>query len=390
MHRNIRLLSWFNFCTDFVLFAPVAVIYFANVSGSFTLGMSIFSLAYLFSAVFEVPTGIVSDLVGRKKTAVFGAFFSVLCITCYAAATSYGMLVIGALFQGLSRAFYSGNNDALLHDTLSASGKEKEYHTYLGKTSGMFQIALAAATFIGGLLATRSFPLVMWASVIPQIAAFIIALQFAEPPHRGKQSTNVFIHLSSSLHQFRHNYRLRMLTIASMLRFGIGESTFFLRSAFIHSLWPLWAVGISYSLSHIGGAFSFHLSGKIIDRFTPLRVLNVEILFNRLVNLTALIFPTVLSPALMSTTSLTYGAGTVAMNSLMQKEFNESQRATMSSLASFGGSIVFGMFALLLGAVADMITPRIAMIIAHLLLLLPLIFYHRVFQHEASRKKALR
>lgn len=388
MSRNIRLLSWFNFFTDFVFFAPVAIIYFAKVAGNFTLGMSIFSLAYFFSAVFEVPTGIISDMVGRMKTAVLGAVFSVLCVIFYAAAPSYFFLVIGAVFQGISRAFYSGNNDALLHDTLKASGKEKDYHTYLGKTSGMFQIALALATFSGGIIAARSFPLVMWASVIPQLAALIIALQFEEPPHGKKETTNVFAHLSESVRLFRKSYRLRMLTIASMLRFGIGESTFFLRSAFINSLWPLWAVGISYSLSHIGGAFSFHLSGNVIDRFTPLRVLNFEILFNRAANLLALIFPTILSPALMSMTSLTYGAGSVAMNSLMQAEFSESQRATMSSLASFGGSIVFGIFSLILGALADMTSPRLAMITAHILLLLPLVFYRNVFWHEKKYMKS--
>lgn len=382
LRRNIKLLAWFNFCTDFVFFAPVAIIYFAKVTGSYALGMSIFSLAYVSSAIFEVPTGMVSDLAGRKTTVALGAMCSVICVTLYAIGSLYWILALGALFQGLSRAFYSGNNDALLHDTLTETGKAEEYHSYLGKTSSMFQVALAIATLTGSIMAAYSFSLVMWASVVPQVCALILATQLIEPSVVSKESTNIFAHLKESLRQFGQNYKLRLLTGASVLRFSLGESAFFLRSAFVNSLWPLWAVGISYSLSHVGAAVSYFYSGKIIDRFKPFRVLNFEIIFNRIVNFIALFFPTVASPALMSTSSVMFGVGSVATNSLLQKEFTQNQRATMSSLTSLFGSIAFGIFSVLLGVVADLFDSRIALIIANLILLTPLLFYRKIFLNE--------
>ena len=97
VHKNIKLLSWFNFFTDFKLYAPVAIIYFAKVSGSYTLGMSVFSITMLAAAFFEVPTGIFSDLIGRRKTVVFGALSSVLCVIFYAIGGTYLFLVIGAI-----------------------------------------------------------------------------------------------------------------------------------------------------------------------------------------------------------------------------------------------------------------------------------------------------
>lgn len=385
LKRNIKLLSWFNFCTDFVFFAPVAIIYFAKVTGSITLGMSIFSIAYISSALFEVPTGIISDLVGRKKTVVFGALCSIACIVLYALGSNYWVMFIGAIFQGLSRSFYSGNNDALLHDTLKESGKENEYQAYLGRTSSMFQVALALASLAGGIMASWSFRLVMWASVIPQVFALLLALQIIEPSIRtNKGSTNVFTHLNEAINQFRQNYKLRLLTMASVMRFSLGESAFFLRSAFINTLWPLWAVGIAQMLSNVSGALSFYFSGKIINRFSSLKVLNFEIISNRIINLIALFFPTIASPALMSTTSLTFGVGTVATSSLLQKEFTEKQRATMGSLNSLAGSIMFGIFSVSLGMIADRFDSRWALIVAHILLFTPLIFYKKIFTHDAN------
>lgn len=387
VEKNIKLLSWLNFCTDFVFFAPVAILYFAQVTGSYALGMSIFSIAYVSSAIFEVPTGIVSDLVGRKKTTIFGAASSILCVTLYAIGGSYWMLAAGALLQGLSRAFYSGNNDALLHDTLRQTGKADEYHAYLGRTSSMFQFALAIAAVSGSMMASRSFALVMWASIIPQLAALLISTQLIEPKRISRESSNIFAHLQESLVQFRGNYKLRLISMASVLRFALGESTFFLRSVFVNSLWPLWAVGISYFLSHVGAALSFFYSGRLIDRFGSLKMLFVENIASRIVNFIALMVPTIVSPALMGSTSLTHGVGSVAINTLLQKEFTQSQRATMSSINAFAGSIAFGIFSVVLGVVADRFDARIAMIIAHVLLLTPLILYRKIFLHERETHK---
>lgn len=67
LHKNIKLLAWFNFLLDFRFYSPIAIIYFTKVSGSFALGMSVFSLTMLSSALFEVPTGFYSDMIGKKK-----------------------------------------------------------------------------------------------------------------------------------------------------------------------------------------------------------------------------------------------------------------------------------------------------------------------------------
>ena len=115
--RNVRLLAWFNFFSDFRPYGPIAILYFVQVSGSYALGMSVWSVASLAQSLFEVPTGVFSDMIGRKKTMMCGAVASVLSLFMYAIGGSYIALLAGGVFEGLARAFYSGNNDAFLHDT---------------------------------------------------------------------------------------------------------------------------------------------------------------------------------------------------------------------------------------------------------------------------------
>lgn len=384
IERNIKLLAWFNFCTDFVFFAPVAIIYFAKVTGSFTLGMTVFAVAYASSAVFEVPTGILSDRVGRKKTIVLGAIFSIACIVFYAIGRSYYLLLVGALLQGMSRSLYSGNNEALLHDTLHDIGKSNEYHKHYGRTSTMFQIALALASITGTIMVAVSFSLVMWASVIPQIFSLIIALQIIEPRSHTTKSTNVYFHLKEAINLFRSNPKLQLLTLASAIRFSLGESAFFLRSAFINTLWPLWAIGIANMITHTCSAVGYYFGGKVIDKIGSIKVLSLGIVIDRVVTLIALLLPTPASPLLMASTSITYGAGMVASNSLMQREFSEAQRATMGSLSSLVGSLAFGVSAVALGYVGDLFGPAKALIVTNILLFTPLLFYRKIFRGETK------
>src|SRR3989344_964520 len=226
MHKNIKLLALFNFFTDFHLFSAILIIYFAQVTGSYALGMSLFSVAMVSSALFEVPTGVFSDYMGRKKTMVMGAVCAVLAIAFYAIGVNYWILFIGALFEGLQRAWYSGNNDALLYETLSNSNSKDDYDHYLGKTSAMFQVAAAVGIIVGGFIAVWSFPLVMWLSVVPQVICLIISLLIIEPVRNSNQSSNIYTHLITAAKKIWMNKPIN-LELLLLIHFGLfGLSVF--------------------------------------------------------------------------------------------------------------------------------------------------------------------
>jgi len=361
--KNIRLLTWFNFFTDFKLYGPIVIIYFSRVSHSYALGASIFSIIYIVSAVFDVPTGIFADRVGRKKTMILGAGFSVLAVLFYAIGGHYWFLAVGALFEGFSRAFYSGNNNALLHNMLSEEGIENDYHTYLGKLSSMFQIALGTAGILGAIIANWSFPLVMWISVIPQFLCLLISFQITDINNISNEKRNVLADLKEGIYAFTHNKNLQLLSITDIIDSGLEETSYQFQTAFFTTLIPIWAVGIVKSLSNMVAAIGFHFSGKVINKFKALPVLLFGEIYTKISSFTALIFPSIFSPILMTSNSLFFGFGTVASGSLMQKEFTDKQRATMSSLNSFGGSLFFGIIAVVTGFSADKLGPRGAMLI---------------------------
>jgi len=380
--KNIRLLAWHNFFTDFHLYSAIAILYFVHVTGSIALGMSIFSIASISDAVFEVPTGILSDMVGRKNTIVLGSIASVVYAVCFAIGGSYVVLALGAVFQGISVAFYSGNNDALLHDSLKESGNEKKYHTYLGKLSSLFQLGLALGAVLGSFLANNSFTLVMWLSVIPQVLCFFISLLMVEPRIALQKSTNIYIHMKDALLLFKTNKKLRVVSIAGIVGSSVGEATFQLSATFYQLLWPIWAIGISKMLSYLGATLSFYFSGPLIDKYKEIKTILIGNVYSRVVVFFSLIFPTQLSPFLMATTSLFYGSGSVAKNSLLQREFTPHQRATIASLNSLAGSLLFAFLAFIFGMIGDLIGATKALIVAQVISLIAMYLYFTVFRSE--------
>ncbi len=358
----MKLLEWHNFFVSFVLWGPIAILYFSKVSGSYALGLSVFSVVMLTAALFELPTGIFSDFVGRKRTIVLGACCYVIGFIFYALGGSYLMLLVGAVFEGLARSFYSGNNDALLYDSLAQSNQKHELSSVMGKVGAMGQWALAGAGLLGGVIANWSFQWVMWVSVIPQIVCLGLSLFIADTEKLEKGESNIYSHLKEAILNFKKNKKLRLLTVGDILGFGMGEASFQFRSAFVASLWPIWAIGIAQILSNIGAAVSFRLAGRFIKKFKAVVWLITGGLYSRTVNLVALLLPSILSPVLMTTSSIFYGVGQVAKSTLLQQEFGDKQRATMGSLNSFGGSIFFAVFAVFLGFIADITSPRTALI----------------------------
>jgi len=384
VERNIRLLKWFNFWGDFRPYGPIAILYYSQITGSYALGMSVFSAAMLAQSFFEVPTGVLSDMVGRKKTVVYGAVAGVFALIFYAIGGTYAALLIGAIFEGLGRAFYSGNNEALLYDTLAEMGKRETFQEYLGITSSMYQFALAISAVLGSLIAIISYHATMIVSVLPMVFALIVSVRLIEPRVHSATNSNIYAHLSTAFSNIVRNARLRTLSIAGILSYAIGESSWLIRSAFIVTLWPVWAIGIAQMIGNATAAISFYYAGRIIKRFGEFRLLVGGMLISEAVNLFGLIFASVISPALMASNSIFFGVNNVAKQSLVQHEFSDEQRATMGSLNSFAGSIAFSVFSFLLGGLADRIGIVPALVTASLLSLIPMALYFHVLRPRAG------
>ena len=90
----------------------------------------------------------------------------------------------------------------------------------------------------------------------------------------------------------------------------------------------------------------------------------------------------------LSLASLPFGPSVVAQGSLMQKAFSDTQRATMGSLIALGGNLLFALAVYAIGALADRIGPRYALLTAEILSISVTLLYWRLY-HSVEGTRAV-
>lgn len=382
MSKNIRLLYLINFFSAFRFYSPIYVIYFSQVTGSYTLAMSLLAIGSLSQAALEIPTGVFSDLIGRKSTLVFSAVAAIIGMIFMILSGNYWYFFVGEIFWGLSGAFSSGNDEALMYDSLKEVGKENDYHHYYSRLGTFTLIAFGISALLGGFLSVISFQLVFGLSILFRSFALVTSFFVRNPPVFKKVEINPYKHFGESLKTFIINPKLRMLTLSNALSNSLTESTYQFAPVFVNVLWPIWAVGVMKSSTNFLNAFSYFISGRVISRLKAFNALVGQFIISRVVLIIAYTFPTIISPVLMAATSLIYGIGQVSQNTLLQREFTDHQRATMGSLDSLLTSLSFSVVSLLIGYFADILGPRNILLLGEILLIPVLFIYWRLFLHN--------
>ena len=365
MHSNIRYLLIFSFLNCFRPHWPIAIIYFHAVTGSFTAAMAVYSVVFFTQATCEVPAGSYSDRAGRRRTMIFGSVCASLSILFYAIGRSELVLLFGGIFEGVARAFFSGTDNALLYESIPTDKREEQYKEYLGRIGSMYQLALCLSAALCAVLSLYSLHLVVWVAVIPQIGSVWATIRLIDvsKAHESNDGKSFLHSVKEALRLFASNSRLRLLAIADTIDFGFGEALFYFQSAFLSTIVSPSIIGITRCLNHLTGFIGFLYAATWIQRFGARHTLLLSTLSRTLIKLVAVIYPTTASPFLMAGSNITYGPSSTARGDLLQGEFSDHQRATMGSLVSLAGSILFSLISLLLGVLADRIGLSCAMVV---------------------------
>lgn len=374
VQKNLRLFNLFNFLINLNFFTAILVLYFAHVTNSFAQAGILLAIIPLASAIMEVPTGIYSDVIGRKNSILLGVICALLSVTFYGIGLNFLLLSIGAFFHGSARAFFSGNNDAYLHNLLGMENLESDYHHHRGKLETSFMIGTSLGAILAGFIAHISFSLAIWLSLIPQGLALIMVLMMTHVPRVAREKFTIFGHLKEAFSDIKNNYNLRLLSLSEIFGSSLGRTAFDFQSAVYSVFWPLWAVGFAKALGEWIAAPATYFSGKIIDKFGSYKVMLFSSFYAWFANFIAVLLPTRATPAIISTSAVLWGPGEIASVTLMQKEFSERQRATIASLNSLLGSILYAVFAYLIGVIADQTDPVKAMLVIQILIFPTLIF----------------
>ena len=131
----------------------------------------------------EVPSGLLSDLWGRKKTLLLGSTLKAVSFSLLPLWSSYEGFLFYHLTMGIALSMISGGDVALLYDSYLAAGAEKSRPTaMLGNAKLAAQTGTAVSALLGGAVVTLSYGHLLWANAILSWIPVLLVLCIIEPP----------------------------------------------------------------------------------------------------------------------------------------------------------------------------------------------------------------
>src|SRR5438034_909543 len=189
--RNIPLLYGFSCFDQFMIVVAVWVPYLATQGIGMRQFMELQAVFALVILCGELPSGLLSDLWGRKKTLLLGSTLKAVSFSLLPLWSSYAGFLFYHLTMGIALSMISGGDVALLYDSSLAAGGEKSRGTaVLGNANLAAQMGTTVSALLGGAVVSLSYGHLLWANAILSWIPVLLVLRVTEPPatlDRGKK-----------------------------------------------------------------------------------------------------------------------------------------------------------------------------------------------------------
>lgn len=221
--RNTRFYILSQFCYALVFTIPVWIVYYQGRISITQISLLV-ALQYFFQLIFELPTGALADLIGRRSTVFAGYIGWTVSILLIIGSSGFLPLVLAMLIAGLSEALLSGSLEALLYDSYKQDGNSDGFTKALATNGIVFQIGLAIATLTGGFFYQFWQPLPYVLSALACAIAAVLSLKFIEPAI-DSQKVTATIYLAQMKSGLKEAFKSKTVTTMSLFYVVVSTLT---------------------------------------------------------------------------------------------------------------------------------------------------------------------
>lgn len=108
------------------------------------------SIFHIVSSWFKIPSGVVADVFGRKKTMVLASLVSFVSGLFMILSNNFWSVAFAIGFSALSYNLESGTREALAYDSLKFAGQEEKYNKFASTEMMLYRITSSTATLCAG------------------------------------------------------------------------------------------------------------------------------------------------------------------------------------------------------------------------------------------------
>lgn len=376
--KNIKIDYIYSFLKNFDISGAIWVLYMVHkglplwqigiVEGAF----------HVASFIFEVPSGALADMLGRKKAIIIGRICSALSAIVSLFANNMFLFIISFVISALGYNMNSGSEEALVYDSLKLSGKEEDYIKINSRLNIIIEVALGISTFLGGVLAEYSFVHCYGVAILIAIVSLIPAFCFTEPnlgKSEDKKNISLISHFKICFHIIKTNKEILKILVYFSLIFTFDTVVYYYGQEYFNVL-GLNKIQISLVMlgagivSCLGALSSEYMMNKYKEKtkhiFSLLMGLCIILISGKNLIISIIFF------AIMAYgNAVLYPIQSLSLNELIPSE----QRATIISVSGMFFSLAMMILFPLCGLLADLMNLHIAFLVIGILQLFFIILF---------------
>lgn len=299
---------------------------------------------HIVSILFEIPSGILADVFGRKKTLLLSCAMRIAGNVVMVMSNSFVMVCASIALHALSYNFSSGSGDALAYDSLKLAGKESRFEKYVSNQLIIYRACEGLSTLLAGFSLFIGYRLAYSSGIVLAIAqgtvlAGLCEVRFGETNkiEFRKEIANCF---RESFIFLKKEWKAMRLMFANSFVGALDILLlFFLQAKLPMAGIPNWLLGAALLFMQAGGIFGAKAilkAGRARYRAVFITCLSA-IMFALALEHTAL-YPLMTLGGFIA--AFADDALQARTDALLHEMFPSEQRATLVSIESFTFSVI--------------------------------------------------
>jgi len=188
--RQYYKFCFYGFLKNLRFFEAFFILFLKQSGLSYTEIGSLYALREIITNLSEVPTGIIADTYGRKKSLAFSFIAYILSFGLFFYGKDYPWFLAAFLLYGIADAFRSGTHKAMIMDYLKIKGWNEQKIDYYGHTRACSQRGSALSALIAGIIVfyTGNYRNIFLISIIPYLLNLLLILSYPATIDQHTQS----------------------------------------------------------------------------------------------------------------------------------------------------------------------------------------------------------
>ncbi len=170
----------YGFLKNLKFYEPFLLLFFLDKGITYLQIGVLYALREILINVFEIPSGLAADALGRRRAMAFSLFSYILSFITFFVAHTYWVLIVAMFFYAIGDAFRTGTHKAMIFVYLKENNMSHLRAAYYGATRSCSQVGSALSAVIAAALVfwQGSIRPIFLFTIIPYVIDFFLILSY--------------------------------------------------------------------------------------------------------------------------------------------------------------------------------------------------------------------